>query len=166
MSVGELSFAFNVRVGELGFAFNVRAGKLDSSRASLSRKIFRKHARTEMFVSPALSTRALLHIFHRDGPDSSHYSLLGLSSPCFGWVVWNARYYQLHSCLSRFCGLQRLKHSENWPQNTLSVPLPPVLCSPWHLACTTPRLSSALRAPPLCRCVVHTKRQGCVLLGE
>ena len=61
----------------LGASLSVRAGDLHSSRASLSRKIFRKHARTEMFVSPALTTRALLHIFHRDGPDSLHGSWLG-----------------------------------------------------------------------------------------
>jgi hypothetical protein len=36
-----------------------------------------------------------------------------------------------------------------------------VLCSPWHLVCTAPRLSPGLRPPPLCRCAVHTKRQGC-----
>jgi hypothetical protein len=28
--------------------------------------------------------RAFLRIFHRDGPDSSHCSLLGLNSPCCG----------------------------------------------------------------------------------
>ncbi len=37
------------------------------------------------------------------------------------------------------------------------------LCSPWHLVCTAARLSPGLRPPPLCRCAVHTKRQGCVL---
>jgi hypothetical protein len=37
----------------------------------------------------------------------------------------------------------------------------PVLCSPWHLVWTAPRLSPGLRPPPLCRCAVHTKRQGC-----
>jgi hypothetical protein len=45
------------------------------------------------------------------------------------------------------------------------------LCTLWcfsfavlalDLACTALRLSPALRAPPLCRCAVHTKRQGCV----
>ena len=50
----------------------------------LAAKILRKHARTEAFDSPALSTRALLHIFHRDGPDSSHCSLRGLNSPRYG----------------------------------------------------------------------------------
>jgi hypothetical protein len=50
----------------------------------LAAKILHKHARIEAFDSPALSTRALLHIFHRDEPDSSHCSLLGLSSPRAG----------------------------------------------------------------------------------
>jgi hypothetical protein len=32
----------------------------------------------------AFAPRAFLRIFHRDEPDSSHYSLLGFNSPCFG----------------------------------------------------------------------------------
>jgi hypothetical protein len=42
----------------------------------------------------------------------------------------------------------------------------PFLCSPRHLAWAAPRLSPALRAPPLCRCAAHTKRQGCEQGGE
>ena len=44
----------------------------------LAAKILRKHARTEASGALASTTRALLHIFHRDEPDSSHCSLLGL----------------------------------------------------------------------------------------
>ena len=68
------SLGMNCVAGRLA---RVRVGKLDSSRASLSRKIFRKHARTNVFGSLPSTTRALLHIFHRDGPDSSHGSWLG-----------------------------------------------------------------------------------------
>jgi hypothetical protein len=80
----ELVAWFGVCFVKLVAWLGVRDGALDSSRASLSRKIFRKHARTEVFGTLLSTTRALLHIFHRDGPDSSHCSLLGLNSPCFG----------------------------------------------------------------------------------
>ena len=54
--------------GGLVVWLRVRACKLDSSRASLSRKILRKHARTEAFDSLGLSTRAVLHIFIETNP--------------------------------------------------------------------------------------------------
>ena len=73
-----------VRTGELVAGLRVRVGELDSSRASLSRKILRKRARTGTLDSLALSTRACRSIFHQDGPDSSHCSLLGLNSPRAG----------------------------------------------------------------------------------
>jgi hypothetical protein len=45
-----------------------------------------------LFGSLALSTRALLRIFHRDEPDSSHCSLLGFSSPRAGDGVVAVRF--------------------------------------------------------------------------
>ena len=60
-----------------GHLVRVHAGELDSSRASLLRKILSKHARIEALDLLALSTRACRSIFHRDGPDSSHCSLFG-----------------------------------------------------------------------------------------
>jgi hypothetical protein len=53
----------------------------------LAAKILRKHARMLMVDSLISVPRAFLRIFHRDGPDSSHCSLLGLNSPLFGEVV-------------------------------------------------------------------------------
>jgi hypothetical protein len=47
----------------------------------LAAKILRKHARTWGFDLLVFAPRACRSIFHRDEPDSSHYSLLGLGQP-------------------------------------------------------------------------------------
>ena len=93
-----------------------RAGHLFREKYSANtrelRCLFRQHCQ-----------RAPCCIFFIETDPTCHIVLcLVWGSPCFGWVVWNGQYYQLHSWLSRFCGLQRLKHSENRPQSTLSVP--------------------------------------------
>jgi hypothetical protein len=69
-------------------AFRLTVSPESWTRAGhLAAKILRKHARMLMVVGLAFVPRAFLRIFHRDGPDSSHCSLLGLNSPSFGWIV-------------------------------------------------------------------------------
>jgi hypothetical protein len=72
-------------------AFRLTVSPESWTRAGhLAAKILRKHARMLMVVGLAFVPRAFLRIFHRDEPDSSHRSLLGLNSPycelVVGWV--------------------------------------------------------------------------------
>jgi hypothetical protein len=57
-----------------------------------------------MVVKLAFVPRAFLRIFHRDEPDSSHCSVLGLSSPCFGGVFTVPAY--------RFCSHANIVRAE------------------------------------------------------
>jgi hypothetical protein len=96
-------FEFALRRPALSWSLGVACAPVSWTRAGhLAAKIFRKHARTNVFGALPSTTRALLRIFHRDEPDSSHGSLRGFGQPVFRLGCWTGNYYQLHSCLSRF----------------------------------------------------------------
>jgi hypothetical protein len=67
---------------DVGYLLSVRAGELDSSRASRCKNTPKTRAKLDR-IGLTFVPRAFLRIFHRDGPDSSHCSWLGFSSPCF-----------------------------------------------------------------------------------
>jgi hypothetical protein len=64
-----------------------------------------------MVVRLAFVPRASLRIFHRDGPDSSHYSLLGLNSPRFGDGI---------VAINAFL-IARASVKRNWGQSKISL---------------------------------------------